>query len=420
VALPSIGRGLHGGITGLQWVVDAYTLAFAALLLTGGALAERLGGRRVFTGGLVAFGAASAACGLAPSLGVLVAARAVQGAGAAALVPSSLLLLQAAYPDPRARSRAFGLWGAIAGIGAATGPIVGGVLVSVWSWRGVFFLNLPFAIGALLAAPRFAPLTRPRPRAVDPAGQVLAIAGLGTLTVALVAAGRLGWASPVVLGGFCVSAAAWAAFVAVEHRGTDPMLPLALFARRGFRTGTVVGLLINLGFYGQLFVMSLYFQDVRGYSALQTGVALLPEAALLTVASVVSGRVMARTGPRAPMLAGLLLGGAGLLGLAVAGAHTPYLALVLPMIAAGSGMALTMPAATSAVMESAPPDRGGIASSVINAARQAGGVLGVAVLGSLVSASAAFVGGLRAGLVVAGCAFLAGAALVSRLSREPG
>ena len=413
VALPSIGRGLHGSVTGLQWVVDAYTLSFAALLLTGGTLAERLGSRRVFTAGLVIFGAASAACGLAPSLGVLVAARLIQGVGAAVLVPSSLLLLQAAFTDPRERARALGLWGAIAGVGAASGPVVGGVLVSVWSWRGVFFLNLPFVIGALLAAPRFAPVTPPRPRAVDLGGQALAVAGLGALTVGLVEAGRLGWTSPLVLAGFAVSAAAWAAFAAVEHHGTDPMLPLRLFARRGFRTGTVVGLLINLGFYGQLFVMSLYFQDVRGYSALRTGLALLPEAALLTIASALSGRLMARTGPRVPMLIGLLLGGAGLIGLVVAGTDSPYLVLVLPMIAAGSGMALTMPAATSAVMESAPADRGGVASGVINAARQAGGVLGVAILGSLVSARATFIGGLRAGLIVAGCAFLAGAALVS-------
>jgi DHA2 family methylenomycin A resistance protein-like MFS transporter len=413
VALPSIGRGLHGSVTGLQWVVDAYTLSFAAFLLTGGALAERFGGRRLFTGGLAVFGAASAACGLAPTLGVLVAARLVQGIGAAVLVPSSLLLLQAAFADPGARARALGLWGAIAGVGAASGPIVGGVLVTAWSWRGAFLLNLPFAIGALLAAPRLAPATRPRPRAVDLGGQVLAVAGLGTLTAALVSAGRLGWAAPVVLGGCAVSAAAWAAFAAVEHRGSDPMLPLRLFARPGFRTGTVVGLLINLGFYGQLFVMSLYFQDVRGYSALRTGLALLPEAALLMVASALSGRLIARAGPRFPMLAGLLLGGAGLTGLVAAGTHTPYLVLVLPMIAAGSGMALTMPAATSAVLEAAPADRGGIASGVVNAARQAGGVLGVAVLGSLVSGPAAFTGGLRAGLAVAGGAFLAGAAVVA-------
>lgn len=413
VALPAIGRGLHGGVTALQWVVDGYTLSFAALLLTGGALAERLGGRQVFTAGLAVFGAASAACGLAPSLGALVVARLIQGAGAAVLVPSSLLLLQAAFSDRRARARALGLWGAIAGIGAASGPVVGGVLVSVWSWRGAFFLNLPFALAALLAAPRLAPATRARPRAVDLGGQVLAVAGLGTLTAALVTAGRLGWTSPAVLGGCAVSAAAWAAFAAVEHRGAEPMLPLALFARPGFRTGSIVGLLINLGFYGQLFVMSLYFQDVRGYSALRTGLALFPEAALLMIASAVSGRLMARTGPRVPMLAGLLLGGAGLLGLVAAGTHTPYPVLILPMVGAGSGMALTMPAATSAVMESAPADRGGIASGVINAARQAGGVLGVAVLGSLVSAPAAFIGGLRVGLIVAGCAFWAGAALVA-------
>ena len=344
---------------------------------------------------------------------MLVAARLIQGVGAAVLVPSSLLLLQAAFTDPRERARALGLWGAVAGVGAASGPVVGGVLVGVWSWRAAFFMNLPIAVGALLAAPRFAPATRPRPRAVDLGGQMLAVAGLGALTVALVEAGRLGWTAPLVLAGFAVSAAAWAGFAVVEHHGTDPMLPLRLFARRGFRTGAVVGLLINLGFYGQLFVMSLYFQDVRGYSALRTGLALLPEAALLTVAAAASGRLMARSGPRVPMLAGLLLGGAGLIGLVAAGTHTPYLVLVLPMIAAGSGMALTMPAATSAVMESAPADRGGVASGVVNAARQAGGVLGVAILGSLVSARATFIGGLRDGLLVAGCAFVAGAALVS-------
>jgi len=337
VALPSIGRGLHGSITGLQWVVDAYTLSFAALLLTGGAVARRAGGRAAGPG---------------------------RGRGG----PRTVVPVAA----PGGVHRPTGS-GPRAGVGAASGPVIGGVLVGAWSWRAVFFLNLPFAVGALLAAPRLAPVTRPRPRGVDLGGQVLAVAGLGVLTAALVAAGRLGWAAPVVLAGFAVSAGAWAAFIAVEHRGADPMLPLPLFARRGFRTGTLVGFLINLGFYGQLFVMSLCFQDVRGYSALRTGLALLPEAALLTIASAASGRLMARTGPRVPMLTGLLVGGAGLIGLVAAGPHTPYLMLVLPMIAAGSGMALTMPAATSAVVESAPADRGGIASGVVNAARQAGG-----------------------------------------------
>jgi MFS transporter, DHA2 family, methylenomycin A resistance protein len=414
VALPAIGRELHGGVAGLQWVVDGYTLSFAGLLLTGGALAERLGARRVFSAGLVIFAAASAACGLAPGLGFLVAARLVQGAGAALLVPSSLVLLQAAYPTREGRARAFGVWGAIAGIGAASGPIIGGLLVTEWSWRGAFFLNLPFATAAMALTGRAVPATAPRPRNVDLPGQFLGVAGLGLLTWSLVEAGQIGWTSPFVLAGFCLAAVAWAGFAGAEHRGADPMLPLGLFARSAFRAGSAVGLLINLGFYGQLFLMSLYLQDVRGYSALAAGLALLPEAALLTVASTTSGRIMARTGPRLPMLTGLVLGGAGLLGLIVAGAGTPYPFLVIPMAAAGFGMALTMPAATAAVIEAAPPERGGIASGVVNAARQSGGVLGVALLGTMVHARPTFISGLHAGLVIAAGAFFAAAAVTFR------
>jgi MFS transporter, DHA2 family, methylenomycin A resistance protein len=409
VALPSIGRSLSGGVAGLQWVVDGYTLSFAGLLLTGGALAERLGARRVFVAGLVLFAAASAACGLAPGLAALVAARLVQGAGAALLVPSSLVLLQAAYPTREGRAKAFGAWGAIAGIGAASGPVVGGLLVTAWSWRGVFFLNLPFALAAIALTTRAVPPADPRQRSVDLAGQLLGVAGLGLLTWSLVEAGQAGWTAPRVLTGFCLSAAAWAGFAWTECRRADPMLPPRLFARPSFRAGSAVGLLINLGFYGQLFLMSLYLQDVRGYSALTAGLALLPEAGLLVVASAASGRIMARTGPRLPMLTGLVLGGAGLLGLIVATAGTPYPFMIVPMATSGFGMAMTMPAATAAVIEAAPPDRGGIASGVVNAARQAGGVLGVALLGSLVGGRADFIPGLHAGLAVAAGAFFTGA-----------
>jgi MFS transporter, DHA2 family, methylenomycin A resistance protein len=283
--------------------------------------------------------------------------------------------------------------------------------VTEWSWRGVFFLNLPFALAAMALARRAVPATAPRPRGVDLPGQLLAIAGLGLLTWSLVRAGEAGWTSAPVLAGFVLSAAAWAGFAWAEYRAADPMLPLQLFTRPGFAAGSLVGLLINLGFYGQLFLMSLYLQDVRRYSALVTGLALLPEAALLIVASTASGRIMARTGPRTPMLAGLTLGGAGLLGLVVAGAHTSYLLLVAPMGAAGFGMALTMPAATASVIEAAPADRGGIAAGVINAARQAGGVLGVALLGSLVHAGTAFLSGLHVGLLIAAVAFFAAAVI---------
>ena len=411
VALPAIGRELHGGVAGLQWVVDAYTLSFAGLLLAGGALAERLGGRPVFAAGLALFALASAACGAAPSLPVLIAARLVQGAGAAALVPASLVLLQAAYPTAAGRSRALGAWGSIAGIGAASGPVIGGLLVTTWSWRGVFLISVPFAAAALALIRRSVPASPRRARAVDLPGQLLAIAALALATGALVQAGRLGWTSVPVLAGLAASAVAGAGFVAAERRSPDPMLPLALFRRPAFRSGTAVGLLINLGFYGQLFVLSLFFQDVRGYSALLAGVALLPEAALLVVASTLSGAIMARIGPRVPMLAGLTIGGAGLLGMALAGAHAPYALLVAPMAAAGFGMALTMPAATASVLEAAPADRGGIASGVVNAARQAGGVLGVALLGTLVSGSS-LSDVLPTALIAAAAAFLAGAALI--------
>jgi DHA2 family methylenomycin A resistance protein-like MFS transporter len=409
VAIPSIGGDLHGGVSGLQWVVDAYTLTFAGLLLTGGALAERIGGRRVFQIGLVLFALASAACGLAPTLGLLIGARAVQGVGAALLVPASLVLLQAAYPTREGRSRAFGIWGAIAGIGAATGPIIGGLLVSSWTWRGVFFINLPFALSAMALVGGSVSETRRRDRALDLRGQLLAVAGLGLLTGALVEAGTLGWTSPAVLAGFALASATLAAFVINEHRSSDPMLPLGLFSHASFRSGSSVGLLINLGLYGQLFVMSLYFQNVRGYSALRTGLALLPEAALLIVASALSGRIMARSGPRAPMLIGLGIGGTGLLLVAAAGSTTPYWVLVAPLAATGFGMALTMPAATASVMESAPADRGGIASGVVNAARQSGSVLGVALLGTLVSERTHFIAGLHVGVAIAGAAFFVGA-----------
>jgi DHA2 family methylenomycin A resistance protein-like MFS transporter len=414
VALPAIGRELHGGLAGLQWVVDAYTLSFAGLLLAGGALAERLGGRQIFVAGIATFALSSAACGLAPSLPLLIAARLIQGIGAALLVPSSLVLLQAAFPTRAGRARAFGAWGSIAGIGAACGPIIGGVLVTTWSWRGVFFINLPVAAVALALAARSVPVTARRARALDLPGQLLAVAGLALLAGALVQAGRLGWTSPEVLAGLAASMIAWAAFILTELRSPDPMLPLALFRGAAFRSGSAVGLLINLGFYGQLFVLSLYFQDIRGYSALRTGLALLPEAALLIVASTISGRIMARTGPRAPMLTGLIVGGAGLLCLAAIDARTAYALLVAPMAAAGIGMALTMPAATAAVMEGAPADRGGIASGVVNAARQAGGVLGVALLGTLVSARSGFTSGLHPALAVAAAAFFAGAVVTWR------
>jgi MFS transporter, DHA2 family, methylenomycin A resistance protein len=411
VALPSIGRQLHTGVAGLQWVTAGYTLVFAGLLLSAGALGDRHGPKRIFQAGLVIFTATSAGCGLAPSVPVLVAARLLQGLGAALMVPASLALLQAAYPDRATRARAFGVWGGVAGIGAASGPIVGGLLIAAVNWRAIFFINLPFGLLAMVLTARCVPAPDGRPRSLDVPAQILGVTALGALTAALIEAGPLGWASPAVLAGFGAAVAAALGFVAAEWRSAAPMLPLRLFASHTFSAANTVGLLINFGFYGQLFVATLYFQEIRGYPALLTGLALLPEGALVSAGSFISGRIMARTGPRIPMMSGLALGGVGMLGLVAAGAHTAYLVLVLPLMAAGLGMSLTMPAATAAVMGSAPADRAGLASGVVNTARQVGGALGVALLGTLVSHRAGFTAGMHTAMLIAGAAFLSGCTL---------
>jgi DHA2 family methylenomycin A resistance protein-like MFS transporter len=316
VALPALGRDLGGGVSGLQWVVDGYTLVFAGLLLSGGSLGDRLGGRRVFQAGLSLFTLASAACAAAPSIGLLVAARLVQGLGAALLVPSSLALLRAAYHDPRERARAVGAWGAVAGIAAASGPVIGGLLVAASSWRTVFLLNLPVGIAGLLLAQRHLPGSGERTGGgLDPPGQLTGIAALSSVTLGLIEGGHSGWTSPQALVPLVLSLPLWAAFLACERRAGEPMLPLRLFRSSTFSGASFVGLAINLGFYGQLFVMSLYLQHVRGWSALATGLALLPEGLFVALSSSLSGRAMGRIGPRFPMIAGLLIGGAGLAGL---------------------------------------------------------------------------------------------------------
>ncbi|MHB1504353.1 MAG: MFS transporter [Acidimicrobiales bacterium] len=411
VALPALSKSLHTSTSGLQWIVDAYSLVFGALLLSAGAIGDRRGAKAVFQVGMVIFAVSSLACGLAPTTGLLIAARGIQGLGAALAVPASLSLLQAAYLDQAARRRAFGIWGAVAGIAGGAGPVVGGALVSGLGWRSVFFVNVPIGVAGLGLAARFLPSPPRRRHGTDIAGQLAGVACLAGLTVALIEAGASSWASPVVAAGLALFAVAAGAFVVIEHRVGSPMLAMGLFSSPTFSSATAVGLCINLGFYGELFVMSLYLQQLRGFTPLRAGVALTPELAMAVIGSAASGRITARTGPRLSMLVGLVVGGAGLAGLAVAGAHSSYWLLVAPFMAAGLGMSLVMPAATTAVMEAAPPERGGIASGTLNAARQVGGVIGVALLGTLVASRGTFVVGLRTGMVIAGGVFLLGAVL---------
>jgi MFS transporter, DHA2 family, methylenomycin A resistance protein len=412
VALPSIEKQLGATVAGLQWVVDGYALVFASLLLTAGALGDRLGSKRVFLAGLVLFTVTSALCGAAPTLGALVAFRVAQGVGAALLVPASLALLRHTFTDPVRRARAIGLWGAIAGIAAGGGPVLGGVLVAALGWRSVFLVNIPIGLlGILLALHVVAPAPPLPQRGLDLAAQVAGIVALGLLTFAFIEGGSSGWWSPRILGAYGLCAVAAAAFMATERRATSPMLPLGLFSSPTFSAGTVVGLLINFGFYGQLFLLSLFFQQVRGYSALVTGMALLPETGVVALSSFLSGRLTGRVGPRLPMAIGLAAGGVGLLALVLVGPKTAYPAIAAMLGTVGFGMSFTMPAMTAAVVEEAPHERAGIAAAVLNASRQVGGVLGVALLGAFVSRHSSFVPGMHVALVIAGGAFLVGCLL---------
>jgi MFS transporter, DHA2 family, methylenomycin A resistance protein len=411
-ALPAIAKDLGAGISGLQWVVDGYTLVFAGLLLSAGSAGDRLGSRRVFMIGLGVFTAASLACGLSPTLGTLNAARFVQGLGAAMVVPTSLALINAAYPDRKDRARAIGLWAAIGGVAAGLGPVLGGVFTTWLGWPSVFFINVPIGIAALLLTRRFVISPAPRERTgLDPRGQVLAVVALAALAFGLIEAGDQGWAAPLVLIAFAVFIAATALFVAAEHRHRDPMLPLGLFRSREFTGATVVGAAINFGFYGEIFLLSLYFQQVRGFTPLVAGLAIFPQPAIAAVVSSLSGRQTARRGPRRVMLIGLAVGATGLLLATFVDTTTPYWMLVFPLLAIGFGISYTMPAATAVIIDAAPQDRAGIAAGTLNASRQVGSTLGVAVFGSLVASVTPFTAAYRLSVLIGGLVFVAAAGL---------
>lgn len=398
VALHPIAADLGSSVSGLQWMVDAYTVVFAALILTAGALGDRLGAKRVFIAGFAVFTLASALCGLAPGIGVLVLARAVQGLGAAALVPCSLSLLTHAYPDGAARARAVGLWAAGASVALSGGPLVGGLLTGALGWRSIFFINAPLGVLGIVLTWRYAAETsRSRDRSVDLPGQLFAVVALVALAAAAVDGGRVGFGDPLVLGGFAVAAVAAAAFVVVEHRRRAPMLPLQLFRSRAFSASTAIGLVVNIAFYGLIFVLSLYFQDVLHLSVVETGLAFAPTTVAVGVANVLAGRLVAATSTRTVLLAGGLLVAAGAAALVGAGAQSAYPELVVQLVVVGAGLGIVVPAMTAAVLGSVDASRSGIASGTLNTARQAGSVLGVAVFGSLAAGS--LVSGLRESLI---------------------
>ncbi|MFI7153598.1 MFS transporter [Nonomuraea sp. NPDC050022] len=417
VALPAIGHGLGGGMAGLQWVVDGYTLMFAALLLSAGSVSDRIGARQAYAVGLAVFVASSAACGLAPNLGVLIAARLVQGAGAAVMLPATLALIREAFPDSAKRAWAISMWALGGSVGTAAGPVAGGLLTLI-DWRMIFFVNVPVGLTALFLLTRTARSPR-REAPIDWIGQIAAVAAMSALTYGAIEAGAVGLAAPPVLLALAMAVVAAVVFVVAQARGTHPMVPLPLLRSRTMAISAAVGFAMNVGFYGMIFLLGLYLQEMRGLSALSTGLAFVPMALLTAFVSPTSAWLSARFGARMPIITGQLLMATGLAILIAAPAAAPTWLLVVLMIPVGTGGALAVPSLTALLLDRVPAERAGTAGGVLNASRQTGGALAVAVFGALVADRAGFVPGLHTGLLIAVAALAATAAASLLLKPVP-
>ncbi|MEV0635543.1 MFS transporter [Streptomyces sp. NPDC050619] len=407
VALPAIGSSLSSGMSGLQWVVDSYTLAFAALMLSTGAFSDRVGASRAYALGTTVFTLASVACGLAPNLPVLLGARVVQGVAAAVVLPASLALVRQAYADPARRARAVALWAAGGSAAVALGPVVGGALTTAWDWRGIFFVNLPVGLLILALLVR-APRSERRPAPLDLPGQVTAVVALAALAFAVIEGGRAGWVA------LAVAVAAAVAFLRFEARSPHPVVPLGLFRNRTVTATVASGAAVSVAFYSMVFVFSLFFQQVKGLSPLSAGLMFLPMTCLIGVTNLVAGKLAGRYGPRLPMLVGQGLAVPGLLVLLYVDSGTPAALVAVLLVPMALGCALTVPPLTAAMMDAVPAERAGLAAGVLNAARQVAGGLGIAVFGALVSDG--FEAGMRLSLVIGAALLAVTFALSFRLS----
>ncbi len=409
-ALNSVGASLGGGVTELQWVVSAYTIAFAALILTAGALGDRIGAKKVFMAGFAIFIAASLACALAPTAMILISARAAQGVGAAILVPNSLALLNHAYPNEKERSRAVGIWAAGASVALTAGPLAGGILIASIGWRSIFLVNLPIGLAGMWLTWRYASETTRSPhRELDLIGQAAAIGTLGCLAGAIIEAGVLGWSNPWVLSGFAVAAALTALFVLQERHVRQPMLPLSLFENRLFSLTSAVGLLVNVAFYGLIFVLSLYFQEVNGLSPFMTGLAFLPMMAAVLPVNLLAPRAAEWLGAPAVIAAGAAIAAAGCIALLGLERGTSYWMMCAQLVAIGAGLGLLVPPLTSTLLGSVEKSRSGLAAGVLNSMRQTGSVLGVSLFGSFIGQADTFIPGAHAALILSATLLLAAA-----------
>jgi MFS transporter, DHA2 family, methylenomycin A resistance protein len=435
VALPAIGTGLHASPAGRLWIVDAYVIVYSALLVVGGTIGDRRGRKGMFLLGLILFGAGSLAGSLAPTVGWLLAGRVLQGLGPVLLVPGSLTIIRVLFDDERRRAQAIGLWSTGSGLGMAAGPVVGGLVAAHLGWRWVFGFNVPLVAVLLLIAARAIPRVEsgrsgglwgssppsqhraPVPARLDWAGTVLGCACVAAIAFALIEGNQLGWTSPPVLAGFALSAGALAAFVARERRAAAPVVDVSLFRRPAFAAANVAALIVFFAFIGAIVFLSAYFQQVRGDSPVSAGLQVSVLGVAFAVTAPLSGRLTGRVGARWPMAAGLVAAGAAMLGLLRLGPHTAAGATWWDFAVAGAGVGLCLTPMTQVAVSAVSPSRAGMASSVHNALRQFGQVLGVAVLGAIVYAHGAqgFIAGLHAAMWVSGTALFAAAALAVAL-----
>lgn len=386
VALPTLVKQLGATTTQLQWIVDAYALVFAGLMLVAGSGADRFGRRRVFTAGLAAFGAASAWAAYSGSVGMLIAARAGMGVGAAMMMPATLSIITDVFRDPGERRRAIGMWAATSGLGIAIGPVAGGLLLEHFWWGSVFWVNIPFALAGLVCARLLVPESRnPAALRPDPAGSVLSIAGLGLLLWAIIEAPVRGWSSGIVLGAGGTGVVVLVCFALWERATSHPMLNLGFFADRRFSFATSSVALAMFGLFGALFVLTQYLQFGLGYSALATGVRILPVAGLLAVVAPLSPVLVRAVGTKVVVGTGLLVVAGGLWQLSRADASATYGDVLAGMLLLGLGAGLVVPASLDSLMGTLPPGDTGVGSASNGVSVQLGGALGVAVIGSLLT-----------------------------------
>ena len=423
VAIPDIQRELGLSTAGIEWVVSAYILTFAGLLLVGGRLADAFGRRRLFIIGLAVFTSSSLLAGFADGASALIAARALQGIGAAAVTPTTLAIISATFTDPRERNAAVGIWGGVGALALAVGPVLGGFLTQHVSWEWIFWINVPVGIGTIaLGAWAIRESREDEARSFDLAGLVLSTTSLFALTWALIEGHDRGWTSAGILGAFAVAAATALAFIGVERRVEQPMVDVSLFARREFTGGIVALMLWAFGLFGIYFFTSLYLQGVLGFSPTKAGTAFVPMAVLMAVSAVVSDRVAARFGAYRSTAFGMVATGLGIASTALLGADATFLSLMPSFAVIGIGGGLTIPL-TATVLGVMPTGQAGVASAVFNASREVAGLLGITVIGAVLTSRQAdalaaghtpvdaYLTGYRAGLVLAAVLVLAGGAV---------